>query len=89
MKYNITIKDNDTGKVIKSMDVNAIIAGLSVNDGSVSFALTACNGEDLFNTIISTKKSIDEVVSTAPQLSALLALYEMDKIVEKIKNIKE
>lgn len=67
MKFTITLKDNETGKIINSIDANAIIAGISEEDKYSSLAATACNGEDLLGTLDAAKNAIKNTLEGVPK----------------------
>lgn len=76
MKFHVTIKNNETGKILyDDDDCNAIIGGICKNEKSFSVVLTSCNCVELASCIFSAKKAIDESIPEDPIIRSMVALY--------------
>lgn len=75
MKFHITIKDNETGKILRDQDCNAIIGGLCDNEKSASVVLVQCNGKDLVCCASAAQKSIDIAIPKDSELDLMLKLF--------------
>lgn len=75
-KYNLIIKDNETGEIKIDKNVNAIIAGLSDGETSNALSITACNGFDLCTTLYRTEEAINETLSVNPVVKPVYELYK-------------
>ena len=66
MKYNIFIKDNETGEIIVNTEANAIVAGISNEERFHSLCATSCNGRDLIGTLDAAKNAIKTALEGVP-----------------------
>ena len=62
MKFHITITDNETGKVIHDVDVNAIVGGISISDTDVhGLAIARCNELDLAKAVLAAENATKNI----------------------------
>ena len=81
MKYNITIKDNETGEVMQVFDTNVIIGVIGGAEGRASgICLTRCAKEEVANAVVTAVEVIDEVVECASVLKLMVSLREIKEI---------
>lgn len=78
-KFHITIKDNETGKIIHNVDTDAIIGAVHEEGKTAGIGLTACNGVALLETMSATKKVLKKMTSENPLLSMLDTLENLTK----------
>lgn len=89
MKYTVTIKDNESGEIIREVECNSLIAGASLNDEeSVSIGISNCDGAELLGACKSAKKAIYKVLEDTPTLRILFTLFEM-QLIEEMKGNKQ
>lgn len=80
MKFHITIKDNETGKILHDEDTSAIIGGYANEEGSMSMIMGRCNEIDLAKTVYAAERAVQEVKdSKSPLFSALVAMIAGSK----------
>jgi hypothetical protein len=90
MKYTVTIKDNESGKILEELECNAIVGGASLNEEeSVSIGITNCNGAELLGTCKSAKMAILAVLEKDPALDIMFTLFEMKLLAERKKKLKK
>jgi hypothetical protein len=83
MKFTVTIKDNESGEILREFESNAIIAGVALENGeSASIVNTSCGGEELMCAYLSTKKAMEAIEKKNPILllaDVFAGLQEMKK----------
>lgn len=62
MKFHLTIKNNETGEVLRDTDCNAIIGGITYNEKKTCVALTECNWKELMNCAMAADEAISKVI---------------------------
>ena len=86
MKYTVTIKNNESGEIIREVECNSIIAGVSFDDkNSASIGISDCNGAELLGACRSAKKTIYKVLKDDPTAMILFTLFEME-LMQEIRN---
>ncbi len=81
MKYNITIKDNETGKVMKVFDTNAIVGAIGAGKGEVhGIFLTQCTKTEIAEAVLTATKTINTVVEGDKELKLLVMLSEITQM---------
>lgn len=93
MKYTVTIKDNESGEIVREVECNSIVAGVSINEeSSALIGIADCEGRELLGACESAKKAIYKVLEDDPTLQILFTLFEMkmniemrDKLEKKIE----
>ena len=69
MKYTVTIKDNESGEIIREVESNAIVAGVSLeNNESAAIVLTSCSLAEVIAVYHATEKAIEAFVKKNPIL---------------------
>lgn len=90
MKYTVTIKDNETGKIVREVECNSIVGGVSFNDTeSASIGISSCNGKELLGACQSARKAISKIIKDSPALRLFYSLYEMELISEMMSEKEE
>lgn len=75
MKYTFTIKDNETGEIVKSIDCDAIIAGCHIEDNEIaSIGVTNCSSAHLVSATVAAHRAIDEVVAQTDSSTKVMYL---------------
>ncbi len=75
MKYNITIKDNETGEVVQAFDTNAIIGAIGAGKGRArGIFLTECTKTEIAEAVLAATKIVDTVVEEDKELELLVML---------------
>lgn len=83
MKYTVTIKDNETGEIVREVECNSIVGGISINEEkSASIGIADCEGRELLGACESAKKAIYKVLEDDPALQILFTLFEMKMNIE-------
>lgn len=83
MKYTVTIKDNESGEIVREVECNSIVAGVSINEeSSASIGIADCEGRELLGACESAKKAIYRVLEDDPTLQILFTLFEMKMNIE-------
>lgn len=78
MSFTITIKNNENGEVlVNEENAVAIIGAFSVENGTAQMGFCACNTFDICRTINAAKKSIRNVETADPKISAFSELFDM------------
>ena len=78
MKYNITIKDNETGEVMQVFDTNVIIGTIGAGEGEAhSICLSKCTKPEIAGAVVTAMKIIDELMEGDPILKLLVATTEI------------
>ena len=72
MKYHLTIKDNETGKILKDGDYCAIIGGISTDKETTKVVLTDCEALPLIYCASSAQDAIDTALSEKMRLLSKL-----------------
>lgn len=89
MKYTITIKDNESGEIVREVECNSLIAGASLDDeNSVSIGISNCSNAELIGACQSAKKAIYKVLKNDPAVMILFTLFEM-KLMQEMKSEKQ
>ena len=88
MKYTITIKDNETGAIVKQIDCDAIIAGCHVAENeTASIGVTNCSSEAVVMATAAAHRAIDEVVAQTDILTK--AMYLVSRVNAAKKKTEE
>lgn len=83
MKYTVTIKDNESGEIVREVECNSIVAGVSINEeSSASIGIADCEGRELLGACESAKKAIYRVLEDDPTLQILFTLFEVKMNIE-------
>lgn len=83
MKYNITIKDNETGEVMRTFDTNAIIGAIGDGVGVASgICLAECTKTEMAAAVLSATKIVDTVVEGDKELKRLVMLSGIKQMKE-------
>ena len=78
MKYNITIKNNETGEVVRVFDTNAIIGAISDEKGiAYGICLAECAASELAGVVVTATRTIDTIVEGDKALKLLVMLSEI------------
>lgn len=78
MKYNITIKDNETGEVMQVFDTNVIIGAIGAGVGAASgICLAECTKPEIAEAVLSVMKIIDKLMEGDPILKLIVATAEI------------
>lgn len=78
MSFTITIKNNENGEVLANEEnAVAIIGAFSTENGTAQMGFCACNTFDICRTINAAKKSIRNVETADPKISAFSELFDM------------
>lgn len=89
MKYTVTIKDNESGEIVREVECNSIVGGVSFDDEkSASIGIANCDGGEILGACKSAKKAIYKVLEDAPTLRILFTLFEM-QLIEEMKGNKQ
>lgn len=81
MKYNITIKDNETGEVMQVYDTNVIIGAIGAGVGAVhGICLTECTKTEMAEAVLAATKIVDAVVEGDKELNLLITLSEIKQM---------
>lgn len=78
-KYNLIIKNNETGEIVFDKNINAIIAGISDKETTAALSIKACNGFDLCEALYKTEEAIDKTFSANPVVKPAYELYKAFK----------
>ena len=90
MKYTVTIKDNESGEILREVECNSLVGGISFDDErSASIGIANCDGGELLGACKSAKKAIYKVLEDDPSLRILFTLFEMTLIDEMKGNKQE
>lgn len=90
MKYTVTIKDNESGEIVREIECNSIVAGASINEEkAASIGIASCDGRELLGACESAKKAIYKVLEDDPALKILFSLFEMNLFTEMMNDKQE
>ena len=56
-QFHVTIKNNETGEIIKDIDSDAIIGSIASEDGTAAVVMTHCGTKQMINSILTAKKA--------------------------------
>ena len=60
--FHLTIKDNETGEILRDVDVNCLIGGVAVGDAaSQGIAIARCNDLELAHCIVSAETAVKAI----------------------------
>lgn len=79
-KFQITIKNLETGETVTDINTDAIIGAIDEGEGTRCICLSACNGRDLAATAAGALQSANKAIADMPKSLA--------KITKKIGNRK-
>ena len=71
-KYQITIKDNESGRILLDMDSGCIIGAAETKHKTIAINSVACTGMDLVRTILTLLRALDSVFKREPLAKALV-----------------
>lgn len=81
MKYNITIKDNETGEVVQVFDTNAIIGAIGAEKGIANgIFLTHCTKTEMAEAVLTATSIIDKIVEGDKELKLLVMLSDVKQM---------
>lgn len=84
MKFNVTIKDNETGEIVRSVDCDAIVGALATGDNKTSrIVLTNCTALQLLALFKVARSAAEKAIEDVPMLKHLVALEELEGILGK------
>lgn len=90
MKYTVTIKDNESGEIVREVECNSLVAGASFDDErAVSLCVSHCNGAELLCACKSAKKAIYKVLEDNPAMRILFTLFEMELVSKEREKLRE
>lgn len=73
MKYQLTIKDNETGETLKSIDTDCIIFAAHTDDGTASGVVCNCNTLAIADTYAGVHEALDSLDKENPKFKVLAA----------------
>lgn len=76
--YHVVITDNKTGEVLYDENTNAIIGGVSTDDGSCEIVCVQGNVIDIASATIAAKHSIDVSTKKHPEIALLASILDAD-----------
>lgn len=79
MRYTITIKDNENGKITKEIKANAIIIGFANGENCGEFKALEATNIEAAGAIWSAKKAIKDITSKFPETELLTQYLETEK----------
>lgn len=79
MKFNVTIKENETGKICREFDCNAILGGIAL-DGTEcgEFAVVSTDTKGLINACVAAHNTIKKALSDDPIALMLFTMIISD-----------
>lgn len=87
MKFHLTVKDNESGRIVHDIDCNAIVGALATENGTTNqLAIVHCTGEELFFVCKGAKDAADKAVEDNPKLKLMLMLSDVFGKKEKEEN---
>lgn len=90
MKYTVTIKDNETGEIVREVECNSIVGGASLDDEkSVLIGIANCDGKELLGACQSAKKAIYKILKDDPALRIMFTIFEMELIRGRARKFDE
>ncbi len=77
MKFNLTIKDNETGEILRNIDTNAILAGVCDNGQPQAILLADCDAKELAIATVATERTLTKVWGENPEVQGLAMLMNV------------
>jgi hypothetical protein len=78
MRYTVTIKDNESGEILREVECKAIVGGIAINEEeSASLVVSSCSGEELLEACKSAKKGILKAIEGNTALKVMFTIFEM------------
>ncbi len=77
MKFNLTIKDNETGEILRNIDTNAILAGVCDNGQPQAILLADCEGKELATATVAVERALTKVWGENPEVQGLAMLMNV------------
>lgn len=59
--FHLTIKDNETGEILRDEDVNCLIGGIILEDDSTGVLLARCNELELAEAVIAAETAVKSI----------------------------
>ena len=85
MKFNVTIKDNETGEIIRNVDCDAVVGALTTGDNETArIVLTHCTILQLLGVAKGARFAAEKALEDEPMLKRFIALEELGGILDKI-----
>lgn len=84
MRYTVTIKDNESGEILREVECKGIVGGLAINEEeSASLVVSNCSGGELLEACKAAKKGIFKAIENNPALEIMFTLFEMSLNMKK------
>lgn len=84
MRYTVTIKDNESGEILREVECKAIVGGLAINEEeSATIVISDCNGGELLNACKCAKDAINKALEGDSLLEIMFTLHEMKLNMQK------
>lgn len=81
--YHVVITDNKTGDILYDENTNAILGGVSTDDGSCEIVCVKGNIIDIASATMAAKQSVDDSIKKHPEIALLTSLLEAEIKCEK------
>lgn len=85
--YRVVITDNKTGEVLYDENTNAIIGGVSTDDGGCEVVCLKGTSIDIASATMAAKQSVDTVIKRRPEIGLFASILEAGLI--KAEEVKE
>ena len=77
MKFNITVRDNETGEILRNIDTNAILAGVCDNGQPQAILLADCEGKELAIATVAVERALTKVWGENPEVQGMAMLMNV------------
>ena len=79
MKYNLTIKDNETGEVVRNIDTNAIVGAVGTGKGTAQgIYVTECTLLETAGVAMVAMRAVDVAVEKNEHLKLIMAMCSIE-----------
>lgn len=77
MRFNITIKDNETGETLRNIDTNAILAGVCDGGQPQAILIAECDSKELAIATVAVERTLTKVWGENPEVHGLAMLMNV------------
>lgn len=69
MPFHLTITDNETGEIVREIDIDAIIGAVNTSEEEAAgICVTRCSGRTMADTIVAVESMLEHLMNKEPML---------------------